>query len=250
MKQVNHLIPINLLIVHSNGVLPITHFLTTYTKFVRSRAARHSSYMLVEEVPKTNPNSLTVYFSLSINLTARPQRRALGDDDAPLSSTKRAKVNYNLTQLMQAQVQAREQTQAQIKLAQQITIERLVLKRLTDLNKDSSFDLPRTFEADKRVGNTPSTKKILTARRNLNLYFEEERNLMLVNTILNLCYQFVDFSDLEKKSKKNSKPQMKKLKVRLCCICGNSLDYLRCPRCGLYACTVKCLRLHTDSRCG
>ncbi|CAN3373937.1 hypothetical protein DIURU_005559 [Diutina rugosa] len=203
--------------------------------------------MLVEEVPKTNPNSSTVYFSSSINLTARPQRRALGDDEGPSSSNKRAKVNYNLTQLMQAQVQAREQSQAQIKSAQQITIERLASKRLRDLNIDPHFDLPRTFEADKRIGNTPSTKKILTARRNLNSYFEEERNLMSVNTILNSCYQFIDFSEFEKKKKQ---PEVvKKDKLRLCCMCGNSSSYSRCPSCGLYSCSVRCNRLHLDSRC-
>lgn len=217
------------------------HLTTSHTP-----SSSHPPTMLVEEVPKTNPNSLTVYFSLLINLTARPQRRALGEDEAPSSSTKRAKVNYNLTQLMQAQVQAREQSQAQIKLAQQISIERLVLKRLRDLNNDPQFDLPRTFEADKRIGNTPSTKKILTARRNLNLYFEEERNLMLVNTILNLCYQFIDFSEFEKKKK----PEVvKKHKLRLCCMCGSLLSYLRCPLCGLYSCSVRCNRLHLDSRC-
>ena len=37
----------------------------------------------------------------------------------------------------------------------------------------------------------------MAARRNLNLYFEEERNLISVNTILGINYQFVDFTDID-----------------------------------------------------
>ncbi|CAN3353575.1 hypothetical protein DICA3_F31956 [Diutina catenulata] len=202
--------------------------------------------MLVEEVPKTTRTGSTIYFSSSINLTARPQRRALTDEDANQSSNKRAKVNYNLTQLMNAQISAREQSQAQIKSAQQISLERIISKRLAELNKDPPFEFPRSFEADKRAGNTPSTKKILTARRNLNSYFEEERNLISVNTILNSCYQFVDFSEFEKSSEK---PVVHRPKVRLCCICGGSSEYSRCSSCGLYSCSVRCMRLHNESRC-
>lgn len=160
---------------------------------------------------------------------------------------------------MTAQIQANDiQSPSSLKSAQQIQIERLLSKRILDLNKDSNqpFDLPRGFEYksmiknDKaRLGNTPTTKRILAARRNLNSYFEEERNLISINSILNLNYQFVDFSQFEN-SKKRKIDGVNKPKLRLCCVCGGMSSYSRCSSCGLYSCSVKCNRLHIESRCG
>lgn len=235
--------------------------------------------MLVEEIPKgSNSNSSTIYFSSSINLTARliiPKEDATSQGDAPAVVNKkgRAKVNYNVTQLMNAQVQLNQETSLRggsgagpLKTTQQLQLERLVSKRLSELNQESSskgFELPKNFTYNtihsssthkkshkSKLGNTPTTKRILSARRNLNLYFEEERNLMSVNTILALNYQFVDFADVERKSKKaRIDSRIYRPKLRLCCICGSKSNYSRCRLCGLYFCCVKCNNLHQQLRC-
>lgn len=232
--------------------------------------------MLVEEVPKsTNAKTSTIYFSSSINLTARLLGKSSNTGESISSSNKgRAKVNYNLTQLMNAQTQSNEPSNTgPLKSSQQIQLERLVLKRLVELNQETSikgFELPKNFvytgihstgggdntitSHKSRLGNTPTTKKILAARRNLNLYFEEERNLISVNTILGINYQFVDFTDINDKSISTTTNKRRKLenvkpKIRLCCICGNKSNYLRCSSCGLYYCSVKCNNLHQELRC-
>lgn len=234
--------------------------------------------MLVEEIPKgSNAHSSTIYFSSSINLTARliiPKGVDTGGEETPVGVNKkgRTKVNYNLNQLMNAQVQVNQDTSSRagngpLKTTQQVQLERLVAKRLTELNQESStkgFELPKNFTYNSihssssthkkshksRLGNTPTTKRILSARRNLNLYFEEERNLISVNTILALNYQFVDFTDMEKKSKKaRIDSRIYRPKLRLCCICGSKSNYSRCKLCGLYFCSVKCNNLHQQLRC-
>ncbi|CAX41996.1 nucleosome-binding component of the SWR1 complex, putative [Candida dubliniensis CD36] len=232
--------------------------------------------MLVEEVPKsTNAKTSTIYFSSSINLTARSLGKSSNTGESISSSNKgRAKVNYNLTQLMNAQTQSNEPSNTgPLKSSQQIQLERLVLKRLVELNQETSikgFELPKNFvytgihstgggdntitSHKSRLGNTPTTKKILAARRNLNSYFEEERNLISVNTILGINYQFVDFTDINDKSISTTTNKRRKLenvkpKIRLCCICGNKSNYSRCSSCGLYYCSVKCNNLHQESRC-
>ncbi|RCK59381.1 hypothetical protein Cantr_07059 [Candida viswanathii] len=196
--------------------------------------------MLVEEVPKsTNANTSTIYFSSSINLTARLLGKSNAGGDATNGATNkkgRAKVNYNLNQLMNAQTQVNEPTtkSGALKSTQQVQLERLVSKRLVDLTHETStkgFELPKNFtytsihakgsekvSHKSRLGNTPTTKRILAARRNLNLYFEEERNLISINTILGLNYQFVDFTDVDKN--KRRKVERIRPKVRLCCISG------------------------------
>lgn len=222
--------------------------------------------MLVEEIPKkSQSSSSTIYFSSSINLTARPSRnnRVDGDQDEQQTNKGRAKVNYNVNHLMLAQTQANDvQSPSSLKSSQQVQVERIISKRLAELNKDPNptFDLPKGFEYKSihsshdaksnksRLGNTPTTKRILAARRNLNSYFEEERNLISINSILNLNYQFVDFSQFEQ-SKRRKIDHVNKPKLRLCCICGNKSNYTRCSLCGLYSCSVKCNRLHNESRC-
>lgn len=219
--------------------------------------------MLVEEIPKKNQsNSSTIYFSSSINLTARRNNR-IDDSEEQQSNKGRAKVNYNVNHLMLAQTLANDiQSPSSLKSAQQVQLERVISKRLTELNKDPNppFDLPKGFEYKSihsghdaksnksRLGNTPTTKRILAARRNLNSYFEEERNLISINSILNLNYQFVDFSLFEQ-TKKRKIDHVNKPKLRLCCVCGNKSSYTRCNLCGLYSCSVKCNRLHNESRC-
>ncbi|KAK6463382.1 hypothetical protein DFJ63DRAFT_312700 [Scheffersomyces coipomensis] len=225
--------------------------------------------MLVEEVPKsTNAKSSTIYFTSSINLSARSSHFRNGGDDEEATANKkgRAKVNYNVNQLMNAQTQSNgsQPTDGPLKSAQQIQLERIVSKRLNDLNKESnSFEIPKNFSynpinstADhnkkSRLGNTPSTKKILSARRNLNSYFEEERNLMSINTVLSLNYQFVDFSEVETirhKMRKTERNRTFRPRVRLCCICGTNSNYSRCHLCGLFYCSVRCNKYHQESRC-
>lgn len=239
--------------------------------------------MLVEEVPKTtNSNSTTVYFSSSINLSARPSSYSFKQQDnnqdqddsgnannANRHNKSRPKVNYNLNHLMNAQTQANDTSaySGPLKSSQQIQLERIITKRLNELNKESAtntFEIPKNFtfqnanaSGDKRKarqGNTPTTKKILSSRRNLNLYFEEERNLISINSILSLNYQFIDQIDATSEDKSSTKKRKLnerafKPRLRLCCICGSNSSYARCTNCGLFACSVKCNKLHEDLRC-
>ncbi|KAI3403191.2 hypothetical protein KGF56_004080 [Candida oxycetoniae] len=206
--------------------------------------------MLVEDVPKSsNTNATTIYFSSSINLSARPTLGKRGAGDGGQSSTQkknRTKVNYNLNQLFNAQTQTNQASKdtGPLKSAQQIQLEKTVQKRLTELNQETvskGFELPKNFHytsihssgsgggggaggflgdsQKSRLGNTPSTKRILAARRNLNSYYEEERNLMSINTILALNYQFVDFIDIDggpKPGHKRKKLERSRPKIRLC----------------------------------
>lgn len=227
--------------------------------------------MLVEEVPKTSgANASTIYFSSSVNLTARlmGKDRYWHDEsgEGPPNKKGRTKVNYNLNQLFNAQTQANNDAKINgpSKSARQIQLEKVVQKRLVELNQESStkgFELPKNFaytsihssrdnrnsSQKSRQGNTPSTKRILAARRNLNLYYEEERNLISINTILSSNFQFIDVID--SRDVKNKIPERSRPRVRLCCICGSKSNYSRCPLCGLYYCTVKCNKLHQELRC-
>ncbi|KAK6454793.1 uncharacterized protein RJT20DRAFT_129378 [Scheffersomyces xylosifermentans] len=227
--------------------------------------------MLVEEIPKSaNSNSSTIYFSSSINLTARSTVARGGqgqeEDGSGASKKGRAKVNYNVNSLMNAQTQVNDSknTSGPLKSAQQVQLERIVSKRLVELNKESSsstFEIPKNFNYNSihfnaskhnkksRSGQTPTTKRILSARRNLNSYFEEERNLMSINTILGVNYQFMDFTEVASKSKKPKVDKIYRPRLRLCCICGSKSNYSRCYLCGLFYCSVQCNHLHAESRC-
>lgn len=230
-----------------------------------------SFLMLVEEVPKQAlKNSSTVYFLSLVSLLARPYFKNADSEDANRNSKNRPKVNYNLTDLLNAQTQANYNSgtvaSGVFKSSQQMQLERLISKRLGELSKEtpnSNFELPKTFgytsihknlsAADKkkiRLGNTPSTKRILAARRNLNSYFEEEKNLISINTILGVNYSFAEQNEnLENPSKKRKIERLFKPKVKLCCVCGSSSSYSRCESCGQYSCSVRCKRLHHDLRC-
>lgn len=231
--------------------------------------------MLVEEVPKqTQSNSSTIYFLSLVNLSARPYFKSYdgaNGDEINRNSKNRPKVNYNLTDLLNAQTQANYNsgtiTSGVYKSSQQVQLEKLITRRLGDLSKETpnaNFELPKTFAynsihrsmsaADKkkiRLGNTPSTKRILAARRNLNSYFEEEKNLIAINTILGVNFLFAEQNeDIEGSLKKRRiGERLFKPKVKLCCICGNNSSYSRCGSCGLYSCSVRCIRLHRDLRC-
>lgn len=226
--------------------------------------------MLVEEVPKLGlKNTSTIYFLSLVSLLARPYFKN-DSEDANRASKNRPKVNYNLTDLLNAQTQANYNSgtvaSGVFKSSQQMQLERLISKRLGDLSKEtpaSNFELPKTFgytsihknvsAADKkkiRVGNTPSTKRILAARRNLNSYFEEEKNLISINTILGVNFSFAEQNEnLENALKKRRIERLFKPKVKLCCICGSSSSYSRCESCGQYSCSVRCRRLHQELRC-
>lgn len=233
--------------------------------------------MLVEEIPRLNQNNgSTVYFLSLINLSARPSVKsqdASNGEEANRNSKSRSKVNYNLTDLLNAQTQVNYSNGTvhggAYKSSQQLQLEKLIVKRFGELSKESpnsNFEIPKTFTyssihkshsaADKkkmRLGNTPSTKRILAARRNLNSYFEEEKNLISINTILGVNFQFAEQNDslLEGNSSKRRKVGERafKPKVKLCCICGSNSEYSRCGTCGLYSCSVKCIRLHHELRC-
>lgn len=246
--------------------------------------------MLVEEVPKSNNSGTsTVYFTSSINLTARSnafsrQNQLLLDaidgdagenGDANKGRLKiRGKVNYNLNDLMNAQTQTTTNINrnSPLKSSQQLQLEKIVSRRLVDLNKEtthSSFELPKNFnyqsihfsssndpnKKKSRLGNTPTTKKILAARRNLNSYFEEERNLISINSILSVNFQFIEQNESEtqasKKAKSNNQPNsvIFKPRLKLCCVCGLNSNYTRCVNCGLFYCSVRCNRLHQELRC-
>lgn len=227
--------------------------------------------MLIEEVPKkTNSNSSTIYFSSSINLTARPNSRINqnNNDELIQPQSKKQKINYNLNDLMNAQIQSNDnsQTSGPLKSAQQLALERLATKRMLELSKEANvtnFELPKNFEYNKQLkgkpttskqGSTPGTKKILSARRNLNSYFEEERDLMAINSILSLNYQYLDQLDsynsaVNDKSKKAKKEKLFRPRIKLCCICSNVSNYARCGTCGLFYCSIRCNRVHHESRC-
>lgn len=259
--------------------------------------------MLVEEIPKSSANKgSTIYFSSSINLTARPahyesnisssnsnnnnnknnnsninadgglnESQTAATSAASRLSKNRPKINYNVTHLMNAQTQSNDSLMSagQLKSNQQIQLERLISKRIGELNKEnvgsvSTFEIPKNFADSRngpslggekkkaRLGNTPATKRILSARRNLSLYLEEERNVISLNTILGLSYQFVD--ELEPMDATGVKRQrlsrsLTKPKVKLCCICGLDSGYARCDSCGLFSCSVRCNKLHLELRC-
>lgn len=223
--------------------------------------------MLVEEVPKTTlANSSTIYFSSLVNLSARPTSKN-ADGEVNRGSSARPKVNYNLTDLFNAQTQVNQNNNlasGSYKSSHQVQLERLISKRLGDLSKESpnsNFELPKTFlytsihkqlSADEkkkvRIGNTPSTKRILAARRNLNSYYEEEKNLISINTILGVNFSFAEQSEDRPKRRKTGE-RVFKPRVKLCCVCGMNSNYSRCGSCGLYSCSVRCIRLHHESRC-
>lgn len=217
--------------------------------------------MLVEEIPnRRNANSSTIYFSSSINLSARPAaRNQTNAEEALQPKAKKAKINYNLNDLMNKQIQTQEaQNSGPLKSSQQLTLERLATKRILDLSKEgstSNFELPKVFEYKKsnkkgvKQGNTPGTKKILSARRNLNLYFEEERNLVSINSILSLNYQYLDQLDYYQSGKSNKQQKLFRPRIKLCCICSNISNYTRCHNCGLFYCNIKCYRIHQENRC-
>ncbi|KAG7193319.1 uncharacterized protein KQ657_000733 [Scheffersomyces spartinae] len=225
--------------------------------------------MLVEEIPKTsNANSNTIYFSSLINLLARPTSlrhsnlNSTDDGDGTSRGSKnRPKVNYNLTDLANKSIG--NDSGSGLKSQQLLQLEKLITKRLTELHKESSvpFEIPKNLsfhgggKAKARPGNTPTTKRIISARRNLNLYFEEEKDYLALNAILTRAYQFADPNDgatsqkVKKQKSMISTKRAFKPKLKLCCICGNKSDYTRCFKCGLFSCSVRCNKVHVQLRC-
>lgn len=226
--------------------------------------------MLVEEIPKTlNTNSTTIYFLSLVNLQARPTHKADSQGDEPRGEKNRPKVNYNITDLLNAQTQVNYNSGTVnggvFKSSHQMQLEKVITKRLLDLSKESpnpTFELPKMFAytsihktlsaADKkkvRHGNSLAAKRILAARRNFNSYLDEEKNWIWTNTIQGVHFLFAEQNwELAKKRKKGGMPVLKP-KLRLCSVCGSRSPYSRCGACGLYSCSVKCRRLHFESRC-
>lgn len=229
--------------------------------------------MLVEEIPKTiNPNSATIYFLSLINLQARPTQKSAENqsEDSARSEKNRPKVNYNITDLLNAQTQLNYNSGTvnggTFKSSHQMQLEKLITKRLTELNKESpnpTFELPKMFAytsihktlsaADKkkiRHGNSLAAKKILAARRNFNSYLDEEKNWIWTNTIQGVHFSFAEQNwELASKKRKGYSEPVLKPKVRLCSMCGSRSPYSRCGACGLYSCSVRCRRLHFELRC-
>lgn len=225
--------------------------------------------MLIEEIPpKRNNNSSTIYFSSSINLSARPNPRLnLGNNNENNQpKAKKAKINYNLNDLMNKQIQTNDGQKANgpLKSTHQIALEKAATRRILDLSKEANntnFELPKNFEYRNRAGtgnklsrqgSTPGTKKILSARRNLNSYFEEERNLVSINTILTISYHYLDQFDAYTNlngSKELTQTKLFRPRIKLCCICSNISSYARCMNCGLFYCNIKCYKIHQESRC-
>lgn len=229
--------------------------------------------MLVEEIPKNiNPNSTTVYFLSSVNLQARPTLKSVDaqTDESGRSEKNRPKVNYNITDLLNAQTQVNYNSGTVnggvFKSSHQMQLEKVITKRLSELSKESpnpSFELPKMFAytsihktlsaADKkkiRLGNSLAAKKILAARRNFNSYLDEEKNWIWTNTIQGVHFSFAEQNwELATKKRKKQGETVLKPKVRLCSVCGSRSPYSRCGSCGLYSCNVKCRRLHFELRC-
>ncbi|GEQ70756.1 hypothetical protein JCM33374_g4435 [Metschnikowia sp. JCM 33374] len=112
--------------------------------------------MLVEEVPKRGPtNSSTIYFSSSVNLQARPSSKSADSsnrDEANRTSKSRPKVNYNLTELLNAQTHANYSngsvSSGVYKSSHQMQLEKLLSKRLSELGKETPN---ANFELRKRL---------------------------------------------------------------------------------------------------
>lgn len=226
--------------------------------------------MLVEEIPKTiSTNSTTIYFLSLINLLARPSLRSTdGQPDEGRNEKNRPKVNYNITDLLNAQTQVNYNSGTGnggvFKSSHQMQLEKVITKRLSELSRESpnpSFELPKMFAytsihknlsaTDKkkiRHGNSLAAKKILAARRNFNSYLDEEKNWIWTNTIQGVHFLFAE-QNWELAKKRKTGEIVSKPKVRLCCVCGSSSPYSRCGSCGLYSCSVKCRRLHFELRC-
>lgn len=226
--------------------------------------------MLVEEIPrKLQSNLSTIYFLSLVNIQARATPKLQEHGEEHRNNKARPKVNYNLTELLNAQTQVNYNNGSvkggAFKSSHQIQLERFISKRFADLGKETpggNFELPKSFMyssihrhksvQDKktvRLGNTPSTKRILAARRNLNSYFEEEKNLISINTILGVNYSFAEQNNDDVNGKRRKLSGVLKPKVKLCCICGSQSPYSRCDHCGLYSCSVRCIRLHHELRC-
>lgn len=227
--------------------------------------------MLVEEIPKAiSTNSTTIYFLSLVNLQARPTLKSLEtQNDESRGEKNRPKVNYNITDLLNAQTQVNYNSGTVnggvFKSSHQMQLEKVITKRLSELSKESpnpNFELPKMFSytsihktlsaADKkkiRQGNSLTAKKILAARRNFNSYLDEEKNWIWTNTIQGVHFLFAEQNwELAKKRKKLGE-SVTKPKVRLCSVCGSRSPYSRCGACGLYSCGVKCRRLHFELRC-
>lgn len=221
--------------------------------------------MLVEEIPKTiSTNPSIIYFLSLVKLQALP---ALRNDTEELRSEKnRPKVNYNITDLLNAQQQVNYNGSGNggvFKSSHQMQLEKLITKRLLELSRESpnpAFELPKMFAyisthkwlnaADKKIrnGNSLAAKRILAARRNFNSYLDEEKNWIWTNTIQGVHFLFAE-QKWELQATKRKVLLVLKPKVRLCCVCGSQSPYSRCGACGLYSCSVKCRRLHFESRC-
>lgn len=220
--------------------------------------------MLIEEISKSFKKAKTEHFSLDNNAVLESIGNNLFQEDDGIETKKnRVKLNYNVNHLMNAQIQAngKDRENGITKSAQQVAFEKLVQRRLNDLNKECHkksidplkdfFNNIQSLNKDQkrllRTENKNSTKKKITERRTFAVYFEEEKNLVHINNILNYNYQFIDMDtslDFEKK-----KTRVFKLNLKLCCICGEVSNYARCLNCSFYFCSVKCNLLHQSTRC-
>ncbi|ODQ78470.1 hypothetical protein BABINDRAFT_39213 [Babjeviella inositovora NRRL Y-12698] len=213
--------------------------------------------MLVQEIPKGyNPN---VYFSSSINLSKKPlavfekpatptpliagaESDAQLDTPAELTSLQRGKrntgvVNYNISQLSQQSTTTYVQQTSQATLT--LLEERKSSKRFQELDRenyaqDKTFEIPKNGFTKNRTGVTHNTKRILASRKNLGNYIDE-----LDDQTIGLVFNLESYED-KNTTNKNA--------IKLCSICGNNAS-MKCVRCGVRFCCLKCNNLHNDTKC-
>lgn len=214
----------------------------------------------VEEIPRgSDPN---VYFSSSINLKA--SKSMYSSSSSGQTRKRMAAGSYNVSQL---EANARDssinenliETRKSIKRHQEIDRE-----NYNDQNQQVRVELPRSglnidfkdFNSDYypifdlinysnnvnknansrrfKLGQTPATRKILTSRKTINNYMDEDvEHAKIVKS--DGLYSNID-DELSLPGKK------------LCSICGSNAPN-RCVRCGARFCSVKCLTIHKEARC-
>lgn len=144
-----------------------------------------SFLMLVEEVPKQAlKKQFYVYFLSLVSLLARPYFKNADSEDANRNSKNRPKVNYNLTDLLNAQTQANYNSgtvaSGVFKSSQQMQLERLISKRLGELSKRlriviSSYQKRLVTLASIRISVPPTRRRYaLVTHHPLNVFWRQD----------------------------------------------------------------------------
>ncbi|ODV97488.1 hypothetical protein PACTADRAFT_47399 [Pachysolen tannophilus NRRL Y-2460] len=86
-----------------------------------------------------------------------------------------------------------------------------------------------------KLGSTPNTKRILSSKKNLNNYLDEDTS--------NILKIWANLETRDNTNQINAVPELK-----TCSICGNNSSYT-CVRCGTRFCSIKCGDTHNETRC-